>query len=69
MSFVSNFRELLGSEEVWPLLLASNVVPGILQLMVLPWVPESPRYLLIDLKDKDSCVVGKNLVNNWSKCL
>ncbi|CAJ0930318.1 unnamed protein product [Ranitomeya imitator] len=56
--FVSNCREILGSEELWPLLLASNVVPGILQLMVLPWVPESPRYLLIDLKDKDSCVAA-----------
>ncbi|KAM4808095.1 uncharacterized protein WCC33_003115 [Rhinophrynus dorsalis] len=53
---VVGLREILGSEEYWPLLLASNVVPGILQLMALPWLPESPRYLLIDLKDKDSCV-------------
>ncbi|XP_077149571.1 solute carrier family 2, facilitated glucose transporter member 11 [Ranitomeya variabilis] len=58
MGQVVGLREILGSEELWPLLLASNVVPGILQLMVLPWVPESPRYLLIDLKDKDSCVVA-----------
>ncbi|XP_053557944.1 solute carrier family 2, facilitated glucose transporter member 11 [Bombina bombina] len=53
---VVGLREILGSEEMWPLLLASNVVPGVLQLLVLPWLPESPRYLLIDLKDKDSCV-------------
>ncbi|XP_072001234.1 solute carrier family 2, facilitated glucose transporter member 11 isoform X3 [Engystomops pustulosus] len=58
MGQVVGLREILGSEEVWPLLLASNVTPGIIQLMVLPWVPESPRYLLIDLKDKDSCVVA-----------
>ncbi|XP_075688264.1 solute carrier family 2, facilitated glucose transporter member 11-like [Rhinoderma darwinii] len=58
MGQVVGLREILGSEELWPLLLASNVVPGILQLMLLPWVPESPRYLLIDLKDKDSCVVA-----------
>ncbi|XP_040272312.1 solute carrier family 2, facilitated glucose transporter member 11 isoform X1 [Bufo bufo] len=55
---VVGLREILGSEEVWPLLLASNVVPGILQLIFLPWVPESPRYLLIDLKDKESCMVA-----------
>ncbi|KAM4710059.1 solute carrier family 2, facilitated glucose transporter member 11-like isoform 2-T2 [Discoglossus pictus] len=53
---VMGLREILGSEESWPLLLASNAVPAILQLLVLPWLPESPRYLLIDLKDKDSCV-------------
>ncbi|XP_063769057.1 solute carrier family 2, facilitated glucose transporter member 11 [Pseudophryne corroboree] len=53
---VVGLREILGSEEFWPLLLASNVVPAILQLLFLPWLPESPRYLLIDLNDKDSCV-------------
>ncbi|XP_075071853.1 solute carrier family 2, facilitated glucose transporter member 11-like isoform X2 [Mixophyes fleayi] len=53
---VVGLREILGSEELWPLLLASNVVPAILQLLFLPWLPESPRYLLIDLKDNDSCV-------------
>lgn len=56
MGQVVGIRELLGSEETWPLLLASNVIPAILQVLVLPWLPESPRYLLIDLKDRDSCV-------------
>uniref|UniRef100_A0A8C5P5T0 Solute carrier family 2 member 11 n=1 Tax=Leptobrachium leishanense TaxID=445787 RepID=A0A8C5P5T0_9ANUR len=53
---VVGLREILGSEETWPLLLASNAFPGVLQLVVLPWLPESPRYLLIDLKDRDSCI-------------
>ncbi|XP_066465820.1 solute carrier family 2, facilitated glucose transporter member 11 [Tiliqua scincoides] len=48
--------ELLGTEGRWPLLLASNVVPGLIQLLLLPWAPESPRYLLIDRGDQDSCV-------------
>ncbi|XP_018421416.1 PREDICTED: solute carrier family 2, facilitated glucose transporter member 11 isoform X2 [Nanorana parkeri] len=56
MGQVVGIREILGSEETWPLLLASNAIPAILQVLVLPWVPESPRYLLIDLKDRDSCV-------------
>ncbi|XP_069476019.1 solute carrier family 2, facilitated glucose transporter member 11 isoform X1 [Ambystoma mexicanum] len=53
---VVGLREILGSEESWPLLLASNAVPGMLQLITLPWLPESPRYLLIDRGDKESCI-------------
>ncbi|XP_057892587.1 solute carrier family 2, facilitated glucose transporter member 11-like isoform X2 [Melospiza georgiana] len=49
-------RELLGGEESWPFLLASNVVPALIQLTALPWFPESPRYLLIDRGDKESCI-------------
>ncbi|NXH38773.1 GTR11 protein, partial [Dicaeum eximium] len=53
---VVGLRELLGGEESWPFLLASNVVPALIQLTVLPWFPESPRYLLIDRGDKESCI-------------
>ncbi|KAG6929104.1 solute carrier family 2 member 11, partial [Chelydra serpentina] len=53
---VVGIRDLLGGEESWPLLLASNVVPGLIQLVTLPWLPESPRYLLIDRGDKESCI-------------
>ncbi|XP_070618587.1 solute carrier family 2, facilitated glucose transporter member 11 isoform X3 [Erythrolamprus reginae] len=49
-------REILGAEESWPILLASNVVPGLIQLVFLPLAPESPRYLLIDQGDQDSCI-------------
>ncbi|KAJ6659172.1 hypothetical protein lerEdw1_019475 [Lerista edwardsae] len=49
-------RELLGTEGRWPLLLASNAVPGLIQLLLLPWAPESPRYLLIDRGDQGACV-------------
>ncbi|XP_048820400.1 uncharacterized protein LOC125701887 [Lagopus muta] len=53
---IVGLRELLGGEESWPLLLASNAVPALIQLMVLPWFPESPRYLLIDRGDRESCI-------------
>ncbi|XP_042685015.1 solute carrier family 2, facilitated glucose transporter member 11-like [Centrocercus urophasianus] len=53
---VVGLRELLGGEESWPLLLASNAVPALIQLMVLPCFPESPRYLLIDRGDRESCI-------------
>ncbi|NXU51262.1 GTR11 protein, partial [Turnix velox] len=53
---VVGLRELLGGEKSWPLLLASNAVPALIQLLALPWLPESPRYLLIDRGDKESCI-------------
>ncbi|KAK2915120.1 solute carrier family 2, facilitated glucose transporter member 11 [Channa argus] len=53
---VVGLREMLGSESCWQYLLASNAVPGLIQLVTLPWFPESPRYLLIDRGDKDACI-------------
>lgn len=53
------YREILGSEPCWQYLLASNAVPGFIQLLTLPWFPESPRYLLIDRGDKEACFAGK----------
>nr|XP_033466826.1 solute carrier family 2, facilitated glucose transporter member 11-like [Epinephelus lanceolatus] len=47
---------LLGAEPLWPYLLASNALPGLIQLLFLPWFPESPRYLLIDRGDREACV-------------
>uniref|UniRef100_A0A671TWK5 Solute carrier family 2 member 15b n=1 Tax=Sparus aurata TaxID=8175 RepID=A0A671TWK5_SPAAU len=45
---VLGLSELLGKEEHWPLLLSLVVFPTTIQLMLLPWFPESPRYLLIE---------------------
>lgn len=56
-------RELLGSPQAWPLLLASCLVPGVLQLTSLPLLPESPRYLLIDRGDTETCLVGESLTS------
>ncbi|KAM3877710.1 solute carrier family 2, facilitated glucose transporter member 11-like [Diretmus argenteus] len=53
---VVGLREILGSDSCWQYLLASNAIPGFIQLLTLPWFPESPRYLLIDKGDKEACV-------------
>ncbi|XP_069789146.1 solute carrier family 2 member 11, like [Narcine bancroftii] len=53
---VIGLREILGTESAWPLLLAFSGLPALIQLILLPWFPESPRYLLIDRGDKDLCV-------------
>lgn len=44
---------LLGSDLLWPLLLALTILPAILQSIMLPFCPESPRYLLIVLNKED----------------
>uniref|UniRef100_A0A3B4ZDU2 Solute carrier family 2, facilitated glucose transporter member 5 n=1 Tax=Stegastes partitus TaxID=144197 RepID=A0A3B4ZDU2_9TELE len=53
---VVGITEVLGAEPLWPYLLASNALPGLIQLVTLPWFPESPRYLLIDKGDREGCV-------------
>lgn len=58
MGQVMGLRELLGGPQAWPLLLASCVVPGLLQLSSLPLLPESPRYLLIDRGDTKACLAA-----------
>ncbi|XP_076864134.1 solute carrier family 2, facilitated glucose transporter member 3a [Brachyhypopomus gauderio] len=44
---------LLGSDTLWPLLLALTVIPAVLQCLLLPFCPESPRYLLINLNEEE----------------
>lgn len=38
---------LLGGEDLWPVLLGLTVVPTVLQMALLPFCPESPRFLYI----------------------
>ncbi|TKS82194.1 Solute carrier family 2, facilitated glucose transporter member 3 CEF-GT3 [Collichthys lucidus] len=44
---------LLGSHTLWPLLLALTILPAILQSIMLPFCPESPRYQLIVLNQEE----------------
>uniref|UniRef100_H3A1C7 Solute carrier family 2, facilitated glucose transporter member 5 n=1 Tax=Latimeria chalumnae TaxID=7897 RepID=H3A1C7_LATCH len=52
--FIAQFlglHEILGKEEHWPLFLSLVVIPTFIQLLLLPWFPESPRYLLIEKRN------------------
>ncbi|KAM4854995.1 solute carrier family 2, facilitated glucose transporter member 9 [Thomomys bottae] len=44
--------ELLGKESTWPYLFGVIIVPALVQLTVLPFLPESPRYLLLEKCDE-----------------
>ncbi|XP_052130290.1 glucose transporter type 1 isoform X2 [Frankliniella occidentalis] len=47
LSQVLGIEQILGTDDGWPLLLGLAVCPAVLQLVLLPMCPESPRYLLM----------------------
>ncbi|XP_036407155.1 solute carrier family 2, facilitated glucose transporter member 9 [Megalops cyprinoides] len=49
---VLGLPEFLGQESRWNFLFAFLAVPALLQLCVLPFLPESPRYLLMERRDE-----------------
>ncbi|XP_041963093.1 solute carrier family 2, facilitated glucose transporter member 3 [Alosa alosa] len=50
---IFGLESLLGSDSLWPLLLALTVLPAVLQTIMLPMCPESPRHLLINLNQEE----------------
>ncbi|KAI1888332.1 hypothetical protein AGOR_G00183920 [Albula goreensis] len=49
---VLGLPEFLGQESRWNFLFAFLALPALLQLCVLPFLPESPRYLLMERRDE-----------------
>ncbi|XP_059371906.1 solute carrier family 2, facilitated glucose transporter member 4-like [Carassius carassius] len=47
MAQILGLESLLGSEQLWPVLLGVTVLPTVLQMTLLPFCPESPRFLYI----------------------
>ncbi|XP_058268325.1 solute carrier family 2 member 11, like isoform X2 [Hemibagrus wyckioides] len=47
--------EILGTEALWPFLLAFSALTGLLQLVCFYFLPESPRFLLLNRGDKSAC--------------
>ncbi|NXY55077.1 GTR5 protein, partial [Callaeas wilsoni] len=52
---ILGLRELLGSQSLWPMLMASCGLPALVQLVTLPFFPESPPYLLMHKGDQEGC--------------
>ncbi|XP_019733101.1 solute carrier family 2, facilitated glucose transporter member 4 isoform X3 [Hippocampus comes] len=44
---ILGLEQLLGGEELWPILMGLTVLPTVLQMALLPFCPESPRFLYI----------------------
>ncbi|XP_024080537.1 glucose transporter type 1 isoform X10 [Cimex lectularius] len=47
ISQILGIDEILGTDDGWPVLLGLAICPAVIQLILLPICPESPRYLLI----------------------
>lgn len=50
---IFGLEAILGSDKLWPVLLSLTILPAILQCVLLPFCPESPRYLLINLNQEE----------------
>merc|ERR1711976_275973 len=48
LSQVLGMNMVLGNDAGWPFLFGLTVIPGVLQLITLPFCPEFPKYLLLD---------------------
>ncbi|XP_053314251.1 solute carrier family 2, facilitated glucose transporter member 9 isoform X2 [Spea bombifrons] len=48
---VLGLPEIFGRESLWPCLFGFIAIPSLIQLLVLPFFPESPRYLLLQKQD------------------
>lgn len=52
------FSELLGREELWNIALSVPALFSLVQVIVLPFLPEAPRYLFIEKGCEKACIKG-----------
>ncbi|XP_067360200.1 solute carrier family 2, facilitated glucose transporter member 1 isoform X2 [Channa argus] len=50
---VFGIESIMGNDDLWPLLLGFTFIPAVIQCILLPLCPESPRYLLINRNKED----------------
>lgn len=49
---IFGMESIMGNASLWPLLLSFTLLPAVLQCILLPLCPESPRYLLINCSEE-----------------
>ena len=49
----------VGTDDLWPILLAFTGFPCLISLIILPFFPESPRYLLVTCDNETAAREGK----------
>lgn len=58
-SQIMGLESILGTTDLWPILLALTALPAVFQLVTLPICPESPKYLLINKEEAISAQRGE----------
>lgn len=51
---IFGLKFILGTDDLWPVLLGFTILPAVLQSIALPFCPESPRFMLINRKEEES---------------
>ncbi|XP_006642163.2 solute carrier family 2, facilitated glucose transporter member 5 [Lepisosteus oculatus] len=62
---ILGIRSILGNTRGWPLMLALTGVPALLELLCLPFFPESPRYSLIQREDEEEARRALRRLRGW----
>ncbi|XP_062862812.1 solute carrier family 2, facilitated glucose transporter member 1 [Trichomycterus rosablanca] len=68
LGMIVGLETVLGTENYWTFMLSLSLIPAILQYMILPFCPESPRYLFINCgKEKEAKAALSRLRRNPDK--
>ena len=60
-NIVLNIWVHAGTREHWPYLILLQAVPALLSFVVLPCIPETPRYLLFIRRDRQAAIDGMSV--------
>lgn len=55
---VAGLETVLGTEHHWSMMLSLSLIPALTQYLVLPFCPESPRYLLLNQREERKAEAG-----------
>ncbi|TRY62600.1 hypothetical protein TCAL_05753 [Tigriopus californicus] len=64
LSQILGLKSVMGTDELWPFLLAVTIIPGCVQLLSLPFCPDSPKHLYLD---NDDSTRAKEALQ-WLRC-
>lgn len=56
---VVGLEAVLGTEDRWAMMLSLSLIPALTQYLLLPFCPESPRYLLINRGEEQRAKAGQ----------
>uniref|UniRef100_A0A672FLU8 Solute carrier family 2, facilitated glucose transporter member 5 n=1 Tax=Salarias fasciatus TaxID=181472 RepID=A0A672FLU8_SALFA len=62
---IVGIRNILGNPTGWPIMLGLTAVPAVIQLLLLPFFPESPRYMLIQKGDEKTATKALQRLRGW----
>uniref|UniRef100_A0A7M4E4W0 Solute carrier family 2, facilitated glucose transporter member 5 n=1 Tax=Crocodylus porosus TaxID=8502 RepID=A0A7M4E4W0_CROPO len=62
---ILGLKSILGNREGWPVLLGLTGIPAVVELILLPFFPESPRYLLIQKGNEEQARKALQKLRGW----